>query len=1159
MDVRYEGYLLLLEAPYSRTRQTSASLLLGDAAAAQEEHSSPVSNGSTAEAWTERWCSLEGGKLLVYPDSLAAIVRPESLCCSYDLNDYQQLRTSSSYGVDSRNVWELTLVAAPAPPLSRITVLGSAKSTTFASVGNEKTLLQRQSSEANRYAFAASSSLSKATSPTILENQSGAFEDESSGREKASNERSKTWSKLTSRSRRLYKLVSGGSSNSLSDQYQSGHKRPSSSLAGLASPNSDALSSSSLASTRVSSPTTPASATYSDFDAGPVTVTFRASSAQILAKWAEAISTCLRNSRPAVEDPTQEVLRRHRSTKMCLAGSFAGYAGPVASMFPVGIPEANALMTEAAAQSRRRREESFSSLMQQGDATASTGSGHANSDLFRRRRQRSAYLLNELGDILQANEQSDPSPSSSASRSSSASSSVGQRSRSRPASSADLAGHERCSSVASAFVATVVATRASSMRRASTSVLLDFDSRTLGGATAASASTPRGEATPTHDASATASASPTQAVSGEHPERHTGNAGMKGAPKWGLETRHRRSGSLLRRGSLRRILANHASSEGSSTTQADGGRGLGLDLPDEALSRLQVSSPDSASKEKKGLAKLRSLGIRPASRAGKRASIPDFDGSNQAGDRGVLADAQQSEATRLEMASPTSPTGSKTAAPQQRSVPRAVSLLNLSKFGMSSGRERTSSRPFASPTEPGRTLFSAVPLSPVQSSRFEAEGSEFSYEVVEPSRTGRDLVDSPVARDSPKLMPSASMSAVETPDLRSIGGWAAVRLDRKKHTPSPSPKVGYRALEPLDAIAAQAPPTPPVVERILPPEEMIAAFDRLREAEDLSFSSMSRSRSAAFTKPSNSLGLAVERSDRGVPPLPAADEAVAAHLERADVLSSFFVRPGSALASPSRLAMATSSRTFVAEGGGGGDDAMQLFDRSAWQAPSPFDCLDTERKANGHFAHSLPAPPRATKRSKATLAKSTDLASHSEPADARDSLARQEMPPPDFVPNRQRFTSTAILSTMRSARFSHLDPDDEAEVGDVSIASRSSTRIGGCYWTDQRASKHAVAVRSHGRSASLEVCERARVMTAALHHASAATKATRRNSSLSLTPAEVKAWTSGNTNTSSPAMVGKDENQDRERPTPALTRKAGGEVEDEAKRERLFGVVLQHN
>ena len=854
------------------------------------------------------------------------------------MGHFRQIQTSGTYSLNAQGPWELTLVggsgSSPLIPTSQSAASGQwfAKASTSNTIGQQpdRASYRRQSSEASALFAGLSKSLSKATGLSTAQSTPN-----SSKLESYAGEKGKTWSKLTHKSRRWYKLVSGGgSSNALCEQHRSiPQDAP-------PPPLVENRSSSTLGSSCTTSPVTPNPGHHPlDIPAG---LALRAPSASALAKWAEALSCSIRSKSGADTSMMPPILLEKRRTRPALSSvpglrplSFNG-----ATLFPSddGV-EPHAHAKDASRPSSRQSHEAFSSMHQKLRRPSTQDSFTLpTSELFRRRQRRALHKSADLSDIMHSSgNETSSRPSTASGHSHSAwrlGSSASRPAHSRPNSIADVLSLGRRESTSSSMEASGAATRSSGVRRSSTSMVLDtlLDSQK----------------------------SPGQDKDCSMPSRADAlNGQVLSSPQSAatVQTRHRRSGSLLSRSSMRKIFD-------AATPASEAATGLGLELDCTPM----TPSSEPAARDKKGFAKLRSLGVRPSSRSGRSDTLQDMNGvkgkvSAQASPRigATETGANRSRSPLLDHGS-LKPTN-------HRGVPRATSLLNLSKFAFGSTREKSPAQvPVGLAFEPKSRSPSLSCSTPLMQSRVEPEGCDFSYEFVDEENK---RIASTVRPDSRTSVLSASgtlgsrskdstMLSVNNLSIRDGPGKKEAR--KRALTSSPREEIKELAAEPIRCAS------PPVVERILPPEQIIATFDRLRESQP---TGIERGRSSYDTL--GSMDMSMERSARPLPNRrPAANSRTAPCEDRKQPTDEQSVEDvgratdAAVLDECKPTGLVASASTFALEGLQSGETVRPFAPRLGSLDSS--DLRLRQSISMGTPLRSLPAPPRSSKRTKMPLA-----------------------------------------------------------------------------------------------------------------------------------------------------------------------------------------------
>ena len=743
---RYEGHLLLDQAILADIPQTSA-----------------------CEAWSERWCSLEEGKLLVYKDRTCAMINPDHTCASIDIRNYGYLNINTTCSEPSP---ELVLsTTAPEPP--RSAWLFRPKSAL-----NLNRLHAESISESEpRLSIASSGRVSFQTPASSLNASSlHSPKTEAEGR-------SKPWSKFASGSRKFYSKVAA-SNSSLYDASLFLASSAASSIKSL----SLSLESMDLALSGAPSPTTPLSSLFSN---NLDRIVLRAPSAEALDDWLEALTRTIKLHNDTTLMPSQMMRYQKRVSLRPSMGNLPGFRTPTSlqssPMFPTvqssptvqsgelaymddATPKATRKCLTSSTSSTFGRYTAFQELCQspvrqQHDEQEVSTSENLNS-------------FQEHITINQPPKRTNASPalSSFASQVFPAVDSKRQR-----------RSHKRSLSTASSSLSFSGAGCLSTNRRNSiwSSQLLSSDGVDL--------------------------SAPTQVKSGSIATGHSAvHSGPRSSPPLNDDRdvsratisggtlplgKHRRSGSILRFGSAR-ILAWRDNFTASDSTRQEPAAGLGLRLEQAAIvgessgvegSDVQVRQL----KPSRGFPRLRSFRLLP------KAKVND-------GETSFTSPSEQSH---------TNPDASFSQPAKLKGMSRTTSLLNLTKHTLSSLRERSTSR------QSVRQVF-AVSQEDMQDSsveqlqhsspkRVETPGCDFSYEFVGPTREA-SRTHSPGLVSDNHVSDGSDASARLSPDF-------ALKLNL------------VLTAEEEYLVRSSTPPFP--VERILPPEQIISTFDQLRLAD----------------------------------------------------------------------------------------------------------------------------------------------------------------------------------------------------------------------------------------------------------------------------------------------------------------------------------------
>ncbi|PWY97325.1 hypothetical protein BCV70DRAFT_233933 [Testicularia cyperi] len=855
---RYEGYLYLADDGSKKRNTTSAATI---AQTINAESSQPQAG------WIERWCSLEAGKILVYPDRTAAIVRPEDTCALIDVCKYDYIETFTSFGRDALGPWQLTLSRQNAhmPSTSQLNAQLSGHAVESLAYGIPFEASSRPSSSfTGRRASLQRSYLSQADF-----NAGNGCSAAANSRD--SLDRNKPWVKFASGSRKLYRLVSGSSNSGTGlsqlpngSQYQ---QQPSSVLDDQPlSPPSDVASRSSHSGySSMPSPVTPRSHTFAqEADAIDTRITLRAQSASALTQWTEALSGTIKAKLDIHAATLAPVSHGQRGpTRPALSG-LPGFRSPVVSSngrtfsgegLDVDLEGFGSVKSVKASNSRRRQT-SLSSLSSGFERiSAVTGLPVSGSELLQRRQNRSLHQSADLTDLDRSAAHGETSRSASAVEplktplTGRGKVEVVQTPSRHSSEACRPSRHGRTGSLASSLRSSfgVAALRGTDHSRTSSASMLR----------SASGEQKEQDASTSVTIVCAESTNPTRAVP---PARDVGG----GDALHESQSRHRRSGSLLHYGSAR-IMAWR---EGASSNAVP----LAIDVCGGIKSAIMQEEAEAArgQKERKSLAKLKSFHFRPTSSAGRlepvarTAELPQIYSAEQrvslqtnGNTRGGIDKSPNPPKDMLDAA-----LGQPCAnAASSRSISRASSFLNISNIGFGRQSHRSLSRQgSASP------LASSEPFqqssSPCLGVRLEPDGCDFSYELldqdIEDGLAKSDVTDHQITAstnlpvENPKSLASFTTPFTRKllpgrPDISPIERLVSFKASL---TPSPakdpkglsardSPPVydsDQQSQEPeerlVDALS-QSPPSssPPLVERILPPEEMINTFDRLRAVD----------------------------------------------------------------------------------------------------------------------------------------------------------------------------------------------------------------------------------------------------------------------------------------------------------------------------------------
>lgn len=650
----YEGHLILNHAILSDTPQTSSG-----------------------EAWSEKWCSLEEGKLLVYKDRTSAMINPQDTCASIDIRNFAHVYTSTTTTSAAEPAHELVL-GTTTPEPARSSRLFRPKS----ALSLNRLHADSISESEPRISIASSGRVSFQALASIL-NGTTALSAKTDGEG-----RSKPWARFASGSRKLYSKVSLSSNGSVYDGSPVTLGSAASSIKSIG----DSRESTDLASSGAPSPRTPHSSSFSgSFER----VVLRASSADTLNEWHEALTRTIKVHNHAMLMPLPMMRYQKRVSPRPSLGNLPGFRTPTSlqnsPMFPT-VESGDVSYTDDATPKATRKRQSSSTSFTFGRYTALQ-------ELCREPQgqqvdgQKVSYPGSTSGSrehivIHEPPKRANAAPalSSFASHVFSAVDTKRQERR-----------HKRSISTASSSLSFSGAGRLSTNRRnsISSSQLLSSPAQVRASSNEASRLQKQPElrsSTPLNEDADVSRAT----IGGTLPM-----------------SKHRRSGSILRFGSAR-ILAWRDNFTASEPVRQEPAVGLGLDLEQSSIgdtSRVKESQMSAQLKPSKAFPRLRSFRLLTKARP--------FDGE--------VSFASPSEEGHHEEASFSQPTA------KSKGMSRTSSLLNLTKHTFSSFRERSTSRQNA------RQIFTATQedvqdLSTESVKRVETPGCDFSYELVSPTR-----------------------------------------------------------------------------------------------------------------------------------------------------------------------------------------------------------------------------------------------------------------------------------------------------------------------------------------------------------------------------------------------------------------------------------------
>lgn len=336
VDVRlpcFEGLLILNRAILSEGPQTS--------------------NGT---AWTETWCSLEDGKLLVYKDRTAAIISPEHTSAVIDIGSFACVQLSTA---SPEHGCELVLSTAlpESNKLSRLFQPKSALSLNRLHLDSpHDDSSYEPPSRTSTTSFGRASFQSRP--PTVSELSTLPTNVIAHGQQST---RSKPWSKISSGPRKFYSKVSSASNGS--SRFDQDPAFRSDSTPSSRSSIADTRASTDLASIGDASPCTTFSTGFSH---NPERVVIRATTPTILRSWSNAFALTIKmhneigSPPPPMPEPPKRV-----STRPSL-GNLPGFrtraSQPQGRAFPSQEASYGACVEDAPPKVARKRQSSSTSF-----------------------------------------------------------------------------------------------------------------------------------------------------------------------------------------------------------------------------------------------------------------------------------------------------------------------------------------------------------------------------------------------------------------------------------------------------------------------------------------------------------------------------------------------------------------------------------------------------------------------------------------------------------------------------------------------------------------------------------------------------------------------------------------------------------------------------
>ena len=753
----YEGHLILNHATLSDAPQTS--------------------NGT---AWSERWCSLEDGKLLVYTDRTAAMIDPEHTCAVIHLDSFACVQPSTP---TSEHPYQLVLSTTP-PETSKSSRLFRPKSAMSLNRLQAESISRHDSLDLEPRPSIPSISRMSIQSRPFNSIELSHFSPNSETANLAANP-TKSWSKFGFGSRSLYAKLSSSSNRSPRINHNLASHHSASATSSIIS-SIEARASTDVASSGAPSPRTPQSATFSPI---PDNIPIRATSPTSYTSWLEALALTIKIHSQAATASSPLIKQQSRVPTRPSLGNLSGFrtpailhAGPV---FPSTEANVEPDAQDDTPKATRQRHSSTASLS---FALSASSKLQENTLLDQ---QIDADV--RLGDKITFNEPRKRRPSTADALSSAASHVFGVR---------DAKGtkqgrkHKRSASTASSSLSS---NRFSDPRSngVSSPQLLASASHTL-------------SPTPQVDAGIelNATLAPAPALIGLKidalQESITPTSGHAQPA-----SRHRRSGSLIKFGSARIMAWRDTFTVVDQTATAETLTGLGLQM-DQSDSSALTSCSDK-SKAAKALSGFKSLRL-----LAKSKRIPKDANPPRRGESVSFAwtpVAQDSETTLV-----ASQAASQQPAAQSKSkrMSRSTSLLGITKTTFASLRERSSSR------QSIRTVFAApheeasIADQWQESGRIQTADCDFGYELVQDQS-------------------ASTLVANATPDVSVADDNRADATQEVKHqanaVDSIADKLGNIKLQQLDRDGADAGSPSLASKRILPPKQIIDTFDKLRAAD----------------------------------------------------------------------------------------------------------------------------------------------------------------------------------------------------------------------------------------------------------------------------------------------------------------------------------------
>ncbi|SPO21401.1 uncharacterized protein UTRI_00878 [Ustilago trichophora] len=895
---RYEGHLLLNQAILSDIPQTSAGT-----------------------AWSERWCSLEEGMLLVYNGRTTAMISPDDTCAVIDVRSFACVQSSTTV---NESPHELVLcINLPEPTrssrlfrpksamsLNRLQIESAPRDTTESDPRPSLASLGRISFQSQSAANTSSTS-----SPKI----------DGDGRPAS---RNKPWSKFASGSRKLYTKVSSTSSLRTNESLPFQSASTTSSIPSF----SESRESTDIASSGAPSPRTPFSST---FGAIAERVPIRAPTAEAYNSWLEALTLTIKVHNE-LATPSSPMMRQQKrvSSRPSLA-NLPGFRTPTSlqtsPVFPSIEPGAVSSMEEVTPKASRKRQissTSFSSALYASQGLQQKLGSRSN------RPSTAASTSIQIAEHITINKPPKrPSTADASLTFTSQTFAAVIKKGLRPERK-----HKRSISAASSslsFSATGPTLPTPRRNSISTAQILSSDASEPLSSSRQSQPKTSGVANQLNDKSAEAGEMTKTTSSGPLPS----------------STRHCRSGSVLRFGSAR-IMAwrDTFTASDSSKTVTPVGLGLGVDTETGDASQAECNDTWSQSKPAKSFSRLKSFRLLPKTKIDDQQDETTFNSRQD--DSFSFASPSEPRYSEDVLASHTTTLPRSAALPKAKGMSRTVSLFNLTKNTFSSFRGKSASRQgvkqtFTAQQEEGEEM-NVDDLSHDSPSRVQSPGCDFSYE----------LVGTPceaICSASP-VIPSG-LFAFEQPHFAA----AVDDQDSLQTSQGPHPTRQDNSALAMIKTSSTDTSTPSLpIERILPPETIISTFDQLRAADPtgLSCDWLSQIESSHHHPTRGSLDWAARNKSL-----------------RPSASQQFDLRGGSmdlsSSTKPRRLRGSISAWDLQPEGG-----SKKLADReedfgSRISRPASIRSTTASRRISedvpqdtdlGARLRSLPAPPRASKR-----------------------------------------------------------------------------------------------------------------------------------------------------------------------------------------------------